>query len=286
MAHIFRRGIAETTTSSGTNDIVPGGRVYGALAAFFDVMAIGDTCDYVIRYGDTREEGIATRLVSGVLERTSVSYARHANGDVNQTKVSFPAGIKHVYMTVRADRVAAFLDALRPQSFSQAQRDQACENLGLPKSGNKIIIPEATAWVGWTKDTTHHNKAIRIVNDASGGSAGGSVDFCTLFGRTATDNFTIGQSNLPNVSRPVTLSGILSVLSNSAQAVSPNVGVAPQGSAPGTGGNTVYIAATFSGCAVDISGGAGSCQLGSGTVLSAAIDMRVKHVNSIIQVKD
>ena len=81
----------------------------------------------------------------------------------------------------------------------KAQRDQACANLGMPQSGNKIIIPQATAWVGWTKDTTHHNKAIRIVNDANGGSAGGSVDFDVLHARTATDNFTITQASLPNV---------------------------------------------------------------------------------------
>src|SRR5512144_905834 len=104
MAHIFRPEIAETSTTTGTSDIALGGRVYGALAGFFDVMSVGDTCDYVIRYGDTREEGIGTRTAGGVLERTSVSYARHANGDVNQTKVSFAAGVKHVYMTVRADR--------------------------------------------------------------------------------------------------------------------------------------------------------------------------------------
>ena len=273
MTHVFRVGVAETSTTTGTANFVLAGRVYGALAGFFDVMSVGDTCDYVARYGDTREEGIATRLVSGELERTSI----HANGTIDQNKVSFPAGAKHVWMSIRGDRVAAFLDALRPQSFTQGQRDQACANLGMPQSGNKIIIPEATAWVGWTKDTTHHNKAIRIVNDTNGGSAGGSVDFDVLQARTATDNFTITQASLPNVNFNIAAGQgghphDYDVTTNIAG------GTFTFASSAGPGGKRTTDVAVLPSM-VASSGG-------SGTAFSAAIDMRVKYLNCISVIKD
>ena len=257
------------------------GRVYGA-RAFSRVMSVGDTCDYVARYGDLFEEGIATLLLSGELERTVIKYARHANMVEDTNKVSFPAGAKHIFLGINGDRVAAFLDALRPQSFSQGERDQACANIGLPQSGDKAVIPQATAWVGWTKDTTHHNKAIRIVNDASGGSAGGSVDFSTLFGRTATDNFTIAQANLP---------GVNFIIPANQFNHDHSMGGASHG-----GGTFTNISggAGFSapiGATVIIVNAAAQPQMiaqsgGSGTALSAAIDMRVKHVNCIIGIKD
>ena len=40
MAHVFRVGVAETSTTIGTADFVLDGRVYGALAGFFDVMSV------------------------------------------------------------------------------------------------------------------------------------------------------------------------------------------------------------------------------------------------------
>ena len=278
MAHVFRVGIAETSTTIGTADFVLSGRVYGALAGFFDAMSVGDTCDYVARYGDTREEGIATRLVSGELERTSISYARHANGTIDQNKVSFAAGAKHIWMSVRGDRVAAFLDALRPQTFTEGQRNQACANIGMPQTGDKAIIPQASAWVGWTKDTTHHNKAIRLTTGVDGGSASGSVDFDTLHTRTATDNFTISQANLPSG----TLAGSsasATVGVDTAQGTTNDAG--SEFAQSGGGSNPLMPRGVFGNIAI-----AGVNLGGSGTALSASIDMRIKYVNAIITIKD
>jgi hypothetical protein len=40
---------------------------------------------------------------------------------------------------------------------------------------------QAAAPTGWTKQTTHDNKAIRLVTGATGGAAGGTVTFTTAF---------------------------------------------------------------------------------------------------------
>lgn len=51
-------------------------------------------------------------------------------------------------------------------------------------SGSKTLWWQAVAPVGWTQDTTHNNKALRVVSGAGGGS-GGSVDFTTAFASKA-----------------------------------------------------------------------------------------------------
>ena len=62
----------------------------------------------------------------------------------------------------------------------------------------KMLFMQAAAPTGWTKDTTHNNKALRIVS-GTGGVAGGTTAFSTVF--TAR---TIAQANLPNVQLAVT----------------------------------------------------------------------------------
>ena len=55
---------------------------------------------------------------------------------------------------------------------------------------------QAAAPTGWTKSTAHNNKSIRIVSGTGGGS-GGSVDYSTLFARTATDGHAVTVGEMP-----------------------------------------------------------------------------------------
>lgn len=50
-------------------------------------------------------------------------------------------------------------------------------------SGTKMLFIQSTAPAGWTKDTTHDNKALRIVSGTAG--SGGTVDFTTAFASKA-----------------------------------------------------------------------------------------------------
>lgn len=63
------------------------------------------------------------------------------------------------------------------------------------ESGTRLTFQQNFAPTGWTKDTSHNDKALRVVSGAVG--SGGSVGFSTLFGRTATDAFTLTTAHMP-----------------------------------------------------------------------------------------
>jgi hypothetical protein len=56
-------------------------------------------------------------------------------------------------------------------------------------SGTSLACFNSTAPTGWTKQTTHNDKAVRLVTGTP--SSGGSVAFSTVFGKTATDAYTL-----------------------------------------------------------------------------------------------
>lgn len=283
MAHISDWRVRETTTTEGTSDLTLAGAMRGSLP-FSSVMSTNDTCDYVVHYDTVFEAGFGTMGSDGKLQRTTVYRARHANGDINTTKVSLPPGVKTVITAARAEKITR-VDL--EQTFTQTERDQHCANLGLPQSGDKAICPQATAWVGWTKDTSQHDAAIRIVTDSNGGATGGSVDFSTLHARTATDSVTLAQANLPNVTLSTSISsgqGSHSHLSGastnfyafggSSYITLSGVATAAPYLLTGTGATTLPSMS-------------GTTPLGgSGTSFAPAIDMRVKYMNAIICTKD
>lgn len=64
---------------------------------------------------------------------------------------------------------------------------------GVP-SGTKQIFVQSAAPTGWTKDTTHNNKAMRVVSGSV--SSGGNDAFTTTFGSgktTASHTLTISE---------------------------------------------------------------------------------------------
>lgn len=63
-------------------------------------------------------------------------------------------------------------------------------------SGTIGIFVQAAAPTGWTKNTTHNDKALRIVSGTGAGS-GGTSAFSTVFGKTATDAYTLAIADTP-----------------------------------------------------------------------------------------
>ena len=51
--------------------------------------------------------------------------------------------------------------------------------------GTRMLFQQTAAPTGWTKDTTHNDKALRIVSGTA--SSGGTLSFSTVFGKTVTD---------------------------------------------------------------------------------------------------
>lgn len=68
--------------------------------------------------------------------------------------------------------------------------------LGNIPSGTKMLFQQTTAPTGWTKDTTHDNKALRVVTGAA--SSGGADSFTTVFGTAkGTDSHVLTEAEMP-----------------------------------------------------------------------------------------
>lgn len=63
-------------------------------------------------------------------------------------------------------------------------------------AGTKLIFQQTAAPTGWTKDTSHDNKALRIVSGAA--SSGGSVAFTTAFSSQNVGATTLSTSQIPS----------------------------------------------------------------------------------------
>jgi hypothetical protein len=62
-------------------------------------------------------------------------------------------------------------------------------------SGTAMLFQQTSAPTGWTKQTGHNDKALRLVS-GNVSSTAGSVGLSTFFARTATDGFTIAGANI------------------------------------------------------------------------------------------
>ena len=84
-------------------------------------------------------------------------------------------------------------------SLSNATLQSTCDvrnaNGGIP-SGSKMLFQQTTAPVGWTKDTTHNNKALRIVSGTVG--TGGNVGFSTAFASQNVGDTTLSINQIPS----------------------------------------------------------------------------------------
>jgi hypothetical protein len=128
-------------------------------------------------------------------------------------------------------------------------------------AGSAMLFAQTSAPSGWTKSTTHNDKALRVVSGSA--SSGGSVNFSTLFARTGTDAVTLITANLPAHTHTY------SKWSNSSATID-----------GGVGNGNVYGGVDTEGA------GETSGSTGSGTSFTPAIDCRVKYVDVIIATKD
>jgi hypothetical protein len=132
--------------------------------------------------------------------------------------------------------------------------------------GSQLLFYNATAPNGWTKVTTHDDKALRVVSGA-GGVAGGSTAFSTAFGQSTTGNFTLAAANIPPHVHTSTVNAGITIL-DYGQAGSWDFVPGGQYRAPLSSYNT--------------GSGAGL----SGSAHSHTIDMQVQYLDLILCVKN
>lgn len=152
---------------------------------------------------------------------------------------------------------------------------------GIIPQNSKAVFYQANAPTGWTKVTTHNNKALRVVSGTgggfgSGGTAGpGGQPFSTIF-----------PTSVRPISGTVTAAGTVNATTLTVQQIpghthnaGSQVNVSP--GSPGIGGRAVNTDAP----ATSPTGGGGSHTHpfgGSASPYSGTIDMRVQYIDVII----
>jgi len=131
-------------------------------------------------------------------------------------------------------------------------------------TGTAMLFAQTSAPTGWTKSTTHDNKALRVVSGAA--SSGGSVAFTTAFASQAVAG-TVGNTALTLAQMPAhyhTVYGAGAASGGGASGLT---------SFPGAGGN-------------QSSSSEGSGATHTHTFTGTAINLAVSYVDVIIATKD
>ena len=79
-------------------------------------------------------------------------------------------------------------------NFSLTVQDLTVNGQGAIPSGTKMLFQQTTAPTGWTKDTTHNNKALRVVTGTAG--TGGTNSFTNAFNSDKTVSGTTGGTGV------------------------------------------------------------------------------------------
>ncbi len=214
-----------TTATTGTGAIALGAAVAGFLSFAQAGVADGDVVTYGIKDGSSSEIGEGTySAATGTLTR-SVLKSTNGNAAINLS------GAAEVYITPS-----------HKHFFDQ---------------GTACLFVQTAAPTGWTKQTTHNDKALRIVSGTA--SSGGTNAFSTVMGQTSVGSYTLGIADIPSHQHQMSV--------NSA-------GGSGSNAAPGY--NSSYP--TGFGSLVSATGGGGSH--------AHSITMAIQYVDAIIATKD
>lgn len=150
-------------------------------------------------------------------------------------------------------------------------------------SGTLMLFQQTTAPTGWTKQTTHNDKALRVVSGTA--SSGGTTAFSTVF---ANQTPTITTSGLSAAATTLALSQIPSHdHATNATASFNGYYISTSTRWSGGGGDSFGGAGFNSGIRTDSSGSGGShTHTISGSATSSAITLNVQYVDLIIASKD
>ena len=285
MALVVKDRVRETTTTTGTGTLTLAGAVTGFQS--FSVIGDANTTYYTIVDGATGawEVGIGTYTASGTtLSRDTVLESSNSGN-----LVDFAAGVKDVFCTYPAERsvyvngsdIVPATSALLPVSYGGTGVSTANANTvfagpstgGAAAPGFRALVPadipsnysefasgttmlfvQTASPTGWTKSTTHDNKALRVVSGTAG--SGGSVAFTTAFASqtpagtvatsTSVDNTTATNQNTTATNQNTTATNVATTATNqnttatNQNTTATNVAFTPSGSVgvSGSVGNT------------------------------------------------
>jgi hypothetical protein len=277
--------VKETTTTTGTGTITLAGAVGGFQS--FSVVGNGNTTYYTIAgQGSSEWEiGIGTYTASGTTLSRDTVLASSAGAP---TKTNFSSGTKDVFVTYPAERsvYSGGTDTLELPAPSTAgnvltSNGTAWTSTPAFPSGTAMMFVQTAAPTGWTKSTTHDNKALRVVSGTA--SSGGSVAFTTAFasqtpaGSVSISGGSVGATTLSTTEMP----------SHAHQYRSTANSAGNYGFSRLSNTNTAYNSTNN---IIEATGGGGSHSHGfttpTGTFSGTAINLAVQYVDVIIATKD
>jgi hypothetical protein len=172
-----------------------------------------------------------------------------------------PAGINNAIREVMADLADVNDGTIKLVSPSFDAATIGSTAIDAFPSGTKMLFQQTAAPTGWTKDTTHNDKALRITNGTVG--TGGSVAFETAFASqtpagsvsVTVAGHTLTISEIPSHSHDIPsqpLSGSTNGVATRGDTVG-NSGILDTGSVGGGNSHThAGSTATFTGTAIDL----------------------------------
>jgi len=251
---------------AGTVSIANGGTGQTTQQAAINALAGTQTNNRVLR-----SDGTNTTLSQVVLTTDVTGTLPIANGGTNSTSTPTAGGAVYGTGSAMATTAAGTSGQVLTSNGVSAPSWTTPVTFA---SGTLMLFQQTAAPTGWTKQTTHDNKALRVVSGAA--SSGGSTAFTTVF---------------TNQTPTITTSGL------SAGATTLTTSEMPSHTHLGYGGSTLPTQpARVAGTAqnVDTSGGPTQAAGGggshthsiSGSATSSAITLNVQYVDLIIASKD
>lgn len=174
----------------------------------------------MISYVDLNLGGIVTKSLSSSNVTLSASESRHAILRLTGTLLAnvivtteclgffFVENLTTGSFTVTIKNSSTAASVTIPQSTRATLISDATNGVRIASSdegfvtGTSMLFLQAAAPTGWTKSTTHNNKALRIVS-GTGGLSGGTTAFTSVFGSR-----TLLRSDLPNVTITTSQDGL------------------------------------------------------------------------------
>ena len=251
MALVVKDRVQETTTTTGTGTLT----LLGAVTGYQSFAAIGNanTTYYTISSTSSQwEVGIGTYTASGTtLSRDTVIASSNGGAAVNLS-----AGTKNVFVTYPAGYSVTSATVNKNSEFA---------------STTLMLFQQTASPTGWTKQSTHDNKALRVVSGSA--SSGGTSAFTTVFTNQTptitTSGLSAGATTLTTTQMP-------------SHAHQTFVGGDCSGGTPRAGNGTC------GNCRATGSAGGGGSHVHSisGSATSSAVTLAVQYVDLIIAAKD
>jgi hypothetical protein len=150
-------------------------------------------------------------------------------------------------------------------------------------SGTVMLFAQTAAPTGWTKSTTHNDKALRVVSGSA--SSGGSVTFTTAFASQAVSgtigNTTLTTAQIPAHSHSVVDPGHTHTMNEQVR----GTGAANQAGSSGQGIQTITptMQSVTTGISISNTGGG---EAHTHTFTGTAINLAVSYVDVILATKD